>query len=527
MSSVWILSPIEDVHTEVAPFLQADRDYDRIETAMPGIKDDFDEQNPPKWPCSGSLIALFFIFLAIEMGIRMLLPPLGRIIESIVCLHYWEVHDPGRIGPSGRVPEKLCKITEVQTVFAVVEGYWFFFHSLLSALFAIPYSLLADKLGCKRVLRLTVAGFLLNGIMLTTPLYYSNIFPAPAIWLAPLSWVVGGGPVFLFAILWNRVAEVTEDAQREIVFLRLGVTTMVADFIASAIGSGLMNLDPWIPFMMGHCFNLVGLIGVLFLRETTPVFSPSACPERLCSIENAFVEECTPIHYEDQVDRTCCGSYACNTDHNLPSLAIRVKLRRVITTYLSLFTNYRILLLLPAFFICNVIGGSGFLVQYISVRFAWTLASASLVVSLQPALNIPVLFFILPYISKRLHRRVSPQKTEIYLSRFSIVCLTLSIFGVGISSSLFILLPSMMLHAAGSGFLLLARSIITRMVETDKTTKLYTILEGLQAVGNVVAIFILTNVFRMGLGLGGAWIGLTWLVTGVLFAVMGLGVWMI
>ncbi|KAF7588184.1 hypothetical protein BBP40_006091 [Aspergillus hancockii] len=527
MPSVKISSPIGDVHTEDAPFIQPDRDNGPSETTTSGLKDDSYEENPPKWPCSGSLTALFLIFLAMEMGIRMLLPPLGRIIESIACLHYWEVHDPGRISPAGQVPEKLCKTSEVQTEFAVVEGYWFFFHSLLSAFSAIPYSLLADKLGCKCVLRLTVAGFLLNGIMLTTPLYYSNVFPARAIWFAPLSWVVGGGPVFLFAILWKRVAEVTEDAQREIVFLRLGVTTMGADFIASAVSSGLLTLGPWIPFMMGHCFNLAGLIGVLFLRDNTLVISSTACRERPCSIENTSVDECTPIYYEDQADGTCCGSHAYSIDYNLLSLAICVRLRRVVSKYLFLFTDYRILLLLPAFFIYTFFGGNGFLVQYISVRFAWTLASASLVASFQSALNIPVLFFILPYITKRLHRRVSPQKAELYLSRFSIVCLTLSIFGVGISSSLVILLPSMILHAAGSGFLLLARSVITRMVETDKITKLYTILEGLQALGNVVASFILTNMFRMELGLGGAWIGLTWLVTGVLFAVMGLGVWMV
>lgn len=77
-------------------------------------------------------VGFFCAFLTITLGIQCMAIPLGRIIETAVCYGYWKEHDPGKIPASGQVPETMCKIRDVQTSFANVQGYWLAFYSLSS-----------------------------------------------------------------------------------------------------------------------------------------------------------------------------------------------------------------------------------------------------------------------------------------------------------------------------------------------------------------------------------------------------------
>ena len=83
----------------------------------------------------------------------------------------------------------------------------------------------------------------------------------------------------------------------------------------------------------------------------------------------------------------------------------------------------------------------------------------------------------------------------------------------------------MLFHAAGVATLLLARSLITGLVEKSKVTRLYTVIEALYAIGSVIAAFSVTSLFNIGLSIGGVGIGLPYLVTTVLFALVGVGFW--
>jgi len=58
----------------------------------------------------------------ISLAIRLLNLPLNRVIELRYCKEYYQQHDPSVIGPDGSVPEKLCKINEVQKKLAWLEG---------------------------------------------------------------------------------------------------------------------------------------------------------------------------------------------------------------------------------------------------------------------------------------------------------------------------------------------------------------------------------------------------------------------
>lgn len=77
-------------------------------------------------------VILFAMVLAVEIGFSFLDGPMVRILESIACRQYYAAEDPSKIGANGQVPEKLCKVGEVQAELAAVKGYHMFFDGLLS-----------------------------------------------------------------------------------------------------------------------------------------------------------------------------------------------------------------------------------------------------------------------------------------------------------------------------------------------------------------------------------------------------------
>lgn len=79
---------------------------------------------------------------------------------------------------------------------------------------AIPYGLLADRKGRKSTLLLGLPGFALNSVIVLAVMWFSDIFPLRAIWFSSLAWLLGGGPVVAFAIIWTMMADVTTEEER-------------------------------------------------------------------------------------------------------------------------------------------------------------------------------------------------------------------------------------------------------------------------------------------------------------------------
>jgi hypothetical protein len=154
------------------------------------------------------------MILAFEVGIVMANGPMTRIYESIACRQYYAEYDPRQIAADRQVPESMCKIKEVQTELAAVKGYMEFFDGVLSAFLAIPYGLLADRIGRKPIICLSIPAFALNTGIMFAVMWYSDIFPLRAVWASCLAWLLGGGPVVAFAIIWTMMSDVTAEDER-------------------------------------------------------------------------------------------------------------------------------------------------------------------------------------------------------------------------------------------------------------------------------------------------------------------------
>lgn len=189
------------------------------------------------------LITLFAIVLAAEMGLSMADSPLVRIYESITCRKYYTEYDPGKIGPSGGVEEELCKVKDVQTELAAVKGYMEFFDGLMSIFLAIPYGLLADRRGRKWTMCLSIPGFVLNSAIVFVVSWFPDVFPLRAVWLSSLAWLLGGGPVVAFAIIWTMMSDVTSEDERYVIIVNWDREEAWSDETGHRFSSNLLSLS--------------------------------------------------------------------------------------------------------------------------------------------------------------------------------------------------------------------------------------------------------------------------------------------
>ncbi|KAK2768347.1 hypothetical protein FQN54_000201 [Arachnomyces sp. PD_36] len=486
-------------------------------------------------------VVLFVMVLALETGMIMSMGPLTRLYESIACRNYYSLSDPGKIGAGGQVKEELCKVNDVQTEVAAVVGYMQFFDGLLSALLAIPYGLLADRIGRKPTVCLSIPGFILNGILILVPLRFSNVFPLRTVWLSSLTWFIGGGPVVAFATLWTMMADVTTNEERASVFFKFGVAVFGAECIAGVISSWLMTLNPWIPTLLGFGIVILGMLFSLVLPETMPVSTPRSNRRSSVELADLVSDDDTLIEPQLQKEEQDSGDsifleepgeesfpFIETKQSTKPTLfsPTHTYFRSYLTPYKFIFQNKRILLLLTAFLVYRLSRGSSwFLVQYVSTRYDWTIAQANLLLSFRPALSVPLFLYIIPYLSKYLLQSMKPAAKDLHLARISILLLTLGTLGIGLSPSISALIPSLILQSTGSGFVFLIRSLIATLVERREMARLFTVIEILQSGGNVIASLAITTVFQAGLEMGGRWVGLAWMMTSLLFGMVGGAIW--
>lgn len=201
---------------EDAPFLQ------RSNSVAPTSPQAQDRPSPSHRQSSGVreklrirlMITLFAIILFVETGNAMTSGPGTRIFEGIACRNFYDKNEPAKIGPDNQVPEEECKGPEVQGEIAIIKGYLELFDGVASILLALPYGLLADRIGRKPTILLSIPGFVLNIVMQGCVLWFSDTIPLRAIWFSSLSWLFGGGLVVAAAVVWTMMTDVTTEAQR-------------------------------------------------------------------------------------------------------------------------------------------------------------------------------------------------------------------------------------------------------------------------------------------------------------------------
>ena len=78
--------------------------------------------------------------------------PLNRVIERRLCDEHYAKHDPSVVGLDGSIPEKMCKVDEVQRQLAMLQGIMETTYVVFDFIVTIPFSFIAERFGIKVVL---------------------------------------------------------------------------------------------------------------------------------------------------------------------------------------------------------------------------------------------------------------------------------------------------------------------------------------------------------------------------------------
>ncbi|KAK5017631.1 hypothetical protein LTR16_002355 [Cryomyces antarcticus] len=160
------------------------------------------------------------------------------------------------------------------------------------------------------------------------------------------------------------------------------------------------------------------------------------------------------------------------------------------------------------------------LLQHISKRYDWTISQATYLISLRAGMNALVFFHLLPSISSLLQKccRFTGQQKDLYLACLSAALIALGFSGLALAPTATLAAVGLVLTSLGSSAMFMIRSSMTSLVESHHVARLYTVVSVVDTLGLMEGGPLAAGLFRAGLRVGGAWVGLLFAVLAGLFA---------
>ncbi len=321
---------------------------------------------------------------------------------------------------------------------------------------------------------------------------------------------LGGGGVVTIALAFTVLSDVTPEAERSGVFLRVGAFSITAGLVMPPLAAWLMRYNPWIPTMMGTGLLLLSVLLFAFTPETLNFGKAEASS---ADFEGSSMYESFPPPSPEVL-----------LDHEriLTSMMGRWLLR----SSASLVEDWRVPVLILPFLGYMFLGVCGFLaIQYISARYQLTLWNATLVAVVYSAVVVVVLFLVMPFISNiMVHRlRLSTMKKDLYLMRASQAVLAFGWLLFGFSPNVPFAAISLAIAALGQGAPLLLRSFITSLLPQDQIATAYSVISIVDTLSTMLGAPLLAGLLKHGFKLGGGYVGLPFIFTSLMlgaFAIM-------
>ncbi|KAK1961570.1 MFS general substrate transporter [Colletotrichum sublineola] len=431
---------------------------------------------------SCSIVArCIFLLTIFELGCCLIAIPLNQVLEAIICRNFYPQAPPS-------VNDLRCKAKAVQDELSIIRGWQSTLELIPSLLTAIPYGFLADRQGREMVLGLSLLGMTLSSTFYILICALPTVFPIRTIWASALLTFVGGGPAVFTAMIYAIAGDAVSEEHRSIMFSYISAAIVGGGLIASPIVYLSMRINVWIPIYTG----LVCVIFATIITFTLP----------------------KTLQRDPQLK---------TTEPHLWHQTIRLELAKLGQAVLwALWKNQSVLMLLFTFLIITLTNlKQDTLLQYVTKRHSWSWAEASILLSAQALSNLMLLAILIPSVTYVLVYKwsMSDQYTKLLLARASATSLTLGAFIVGFASSSVVMVIGVCVFALGSGYRPLIRSLLASAVD-DNVGMLFTMIGIFETTGNLIAGPLLSVLFRTGMEWGGAWIGLLYITTGCLLAIV-------
>jgi MFS family permease len=458
------------------------------------------------------VILAFALVAIIDMGAFLSEAPRTRVYEANICLGHYRETDPSVIGKDGLIAEKLCKVDAVQQKMAMIFGWQEMFDAIPSIFLAIPFGVLADKVGRKWIFAASLVGLQLNSawvlgicechpeqhkILLTLPGYFRDL-PLQLTWLSSAFYLIGGGPIVAAAIGITMISDIAPPEKRTTIFLYLTASVLIAEIVAPIMSAKLMEIGDWYPLVLALIFQQCGVTLAVFFPETLHMrelprpADIAARPVQVQSKHHAFSPKQQIRHFQDAFE---------------------------------FLKNDRTLALVVFTFMANRLGRQGItlLVRYASKRYEWEIKQAAYLLSFRAATNLAAVAIFLPLTNYVLlnHFRLPAHWADLWIARGSIILTAVSFLVIGLAAYPALLIVGLLVYNMGTGYNAAMRSVSIHVVGGQSSPdigKLMSTIAIVESLGALVAGPLLNQLFQWGMGLGSAWLGLPFLAAMFVFA---------
>lgn len=474
---------------------------------LPNTTKDTDTRDVRHQKATRGLPALLCAFAFVMMlGDNLQPAALIQVFENVICDEYYSKNP---LPPGAGDPDVRCKVHPVQAELAFVRGYQQLAPIFATLLFSVPYAVLANRIGRKKVLTMTGMG-LLGSLSWVLAVCYWRFASIRWIWLSGIFLCIGGGEAVLSSMAHVMVTDAVPSSNRAQIFLYLHAADVVAGFFGPAISAPLMERGhTWTVLVIAVAVMFFGtFILTLAIPETLQTTAKSADHEELLA-ESPFSSPPT--------SRPESPSLTRKADQALDSMS------HLLAPFISLFTSnpQAVLLILicgPQTAARDVFVLVG--LQYSNTKFSLPYAKGNLLLSLFQGAQGVVVLLILPLITRFIAERrgwAAWSRDRLYAIT-SIGLTALGLLVIGNAPSIAVEVSGLLLLALGSCTSGLLMSLQGGVARPNQVSAAYSSTLMLSMVFRTTSGPTLSALLVKGMELGWKWMGLPFTAMALLMA---------
>lgn len=305
------------------------------------------------------------------------------------------------------------------------------------------------------------------------------------------------------AIGITMISDIVPPERRTTIFLYLTATVLIAEMIAPIMAARLMEHGDWFPLLLALGIQQIGISIAFFFPETL----------HLRDLPEPKSQRNEEIELRDMKPQGSDFTMKAQM-HNF-KVAYRF-LRSDWTLGLVVFT-----------FMANRLGRQAItlLVRYASKRYGWEIKKAAYLLSFRAATNLVAVAIFLPAVNYLLlkYYRFPAHWSDLYIARGSIALTTVALLIMGLAGYPALLIVGLLIYNLGTGYNAAMRSIAIHVVGGQSSPdigKMMSTIAIVESIGVMIAGPLLNEMFQWGMSLGKAWLGLPFLGSVVVFALM-------
>ncbi|PKX90214.1 putative MFS transporter [Aspergillus novofumigatus IBT 16806] len=419
------------------------------------------------------LIILSLAIITVNFGSYLAMAPQIQIFESIICQ---KLHPEIALLTTQEQIDVTCKAADVQGELALVNGWKETLDTLPGIFLALPFGLMADQAGRKKVLMLSLIGLIMEEVTVRIIAWYSAFIPLRTVWFMSLFQICGGGSQIATSMILTMITDVFPVEKRANIFFIIGASTQVSEIVASPLSAWLMSWTPWLPYCLGVLFMLSGQCASITVPETLPKSSKLSEPGT------------EDDEADDDAPQTVC--------HRLKAVLHHAR-HQIMHHSRFIFTERNIVCISIALLTANVaIQSLVMTLQYVSKRFSWSMAEASFLISLKGIMTLSALLLILPALSKLLDRFLPSIRRDLRISLGSVLTIAGGHAIMALAASPTAFAVGLSISSLGAGFVPALRSVATALVDEAKIGLLGTTIALTQSIGAIIAGPMLAGTFN-------------------------------